>query len=88
MGFKTRKSRAWRGEAFNVVEPNPAKRKEIGVFQPRNCPIGERSGDGTPLGPCWHWLGDDGNTCPIHGDVSKETWIAFKREVKKSRAEG
>lgn len=34
-----------------------------------NCPIRERTGDGTPVGRCWHWC--PGGICPRHGDVTK-----------------
>jgi hypothetical protein len=43
----------------------PAKRSVC-----RNCPILERTGDGSPCGRCWFYL-PDGKTCPRHGDVSK-----------------
>lgn len=36
---------------------------------PNNCAINEVTGDGTPVGRCWHHL-PDGKTCPRHGDVS------------------
>ena len=50
----------------------------MNAYFPRNCPVRERTGDGVPVGRCWYHLGKDGNTCPRHGDVSKETWMAFK----------
>lgn len=39
-----------------------------------NCPINEKTGDGRPVGRCWHYL-PDGKTCPRHGDVSIEVRV-------------
>jgi hypothetical protein len=72
-------SRKLRFVTYHVREPDSAKRVEMGVFSPRNCPVGMKAGDGTPLGRCDHWLGDSGNTCPVHGDVSDQEWILVKR---------
>lgn len=36
-----------------------------------NCPIIEQTADGTRCGRCWYHL-PDGQTCPMHGDVSVE----------------
>lgn len=34
----------------------------------RCCPIAERTGDGRPVGRCFHFC--PGDVCPRHGDVS------------------
>lgn len=34
-----------------------------------NCPIKERTGDGTPVGRCW--FACNAGKCPRHGDVSR-----------------
>jgi len=47
---------------------------------PNNCPIRERTADGVSVGRCWFWLGDN-ETCPRHGDVSKEL-EEFKKTSK------
>jgi len=39
---------------------------------PNNCPIRERTADGTPVGRCWHWTGTGPkHECPLHGDVTE-----------------
>lgn len=53
------------------------------TLQPNNCPINEVTGDGRPVGRCWMWLGDN-QTCPRHGDVSKEV-EHFKKTGKTTR---
>jgi hypothetical protein len=40
----------------------------------KNCPINERTADGTLVGRCWHNL-PDGKTCPRHGDVSEAVMV-------------
>lgn len=37
-------------------------------LSPKSCAINEETGDGTPVGRCWHYVGDDA-VCPRHGDV-------------------
>ncbi len=64
---------------WRVKEPDPAKREAKGVYNPRNCPVSVRAGDGTPLGRCDHYLVSRGNTCPVHGDVSDQEWLKVKR---------
>lgn len=39
-------------------------------FSPRNCAVRERTADGTPVGPCTHYL-IDGVRCPRHGVVRR-----------------
>ena len=74
MGYKPRK----RYETERVVCSDPEKRRELGVYSPLNCPKATYTGDGTPVGRCWYWLGPDGNTCPVHGDVSQESWLIVR----------
>lgn len=57
--------------------PDPEVRRRLGVIFSRNCPETVRSGDGLPLGSCMYYLGDDGNTCPVHGDVSGSLWSSI-----------
>lgn len=63
-----------------ISNPDPDVRREMGADLPRNCPVRERTADGDPAGRCCFWLGEDGNTCPRHGDVSNESWLAFPRK--------
>ena len=39
-------------------------------IQPGNCALRMYTGDGAPVGRCWHWLGGT-DTCPTHGDVKE-----------------
>jgi hypothetical protein len=43
----------------------------------RTCPVRERTGDGTPVGRCFHFCPN--NVCPRHGDVSAP--LALYRET-------
>lgn len=93
-------ARGVRRVTYRIREPDAAKRAARGVFSPRNCPKATYTGDGVPLGRCDHWLGEDGNTCPVHGDVSGEEWMLIKtvrltapqmvllREVQEAEREG
>ena len=56
-----------------------------------NCPILERTGDGTVVGRCWYYL-ENQCLCPRHGDVSKERQyyietgkLTDEREFKKNK---
>jgi hypothetical protein len=41
---------------------------------PNNCPVIEKTGDGTPVGRCWFHMPN--GVCPRHGEIEK-----IKREV-------
>jgi len=39
--------------------------------EPNNCPIRTYTGDGVPVGRCFHFVGREApRVCPIHGDVT------------------
>lgn len=63
-----------------IIEADPDSRRELGADFPRNCPVRETTADGDSVGRCWFWLGDDGNTCPRHGDVSEQPWPKINRK--------
>lgn len=42
-----------------------------GAWMPNSCPITTYTGDGVPVGRCFHFIGMEGpRICPIHGDVT------------------
>lgn len=40
-------------------------------LNPKTCPVLEYTGDGVPVGACWHYM-PDGCTCPTHGKIREE----------------
>lgn len=40
----------------------------LGFPMPQSCAVNEETGDGTPVGRCMFYVGDN-DMCPRHGDV-------------------
>ncbi len=43
----------------------------MSALNPKTCPVLCFTGDGVPVGACWHYMAD-GQTCPSHGKIREE----------------